>query len=237
MTDRSWPGRDRREPSRAHWARLTLRPLSLHMQRAVAEEVAPRGTGQSVLDIGCFEKPYYPYFAPVSAEYVGLDVVPGPHVDVVGPAERLPFPDAAFDVVVSTQMLEHCLDPGAVLAEAHRVLKPGGVLLLSTHGTAAYHPFPTDLWRWTQEGFVVLLERAGSWASIDVRGAGGTAACFGYLIGFYLNLAFGSRRLVRLPLVVLVNLLFGALDRVVPLHYPHSFTLISNFFVVARKPG
>jgi SAM-dependent methyltransferase len=41
----------------------------------------------------------------------------------------LPFPDAAFDVVVSNQVFEHIADPPRVLAEIRRVLKPGGVFL------------------------------------------------------------------------------------------------------------
>ena len=239
MTDRSWPGVDRREPSLTHWARLTLRPLALLMQRAVVREVAPAGREQKVLDIGCGRKPYYPYFEAVSADYVGLDVHPGPQVDVVGRAESLPFPDAAFDIVLSSQVLEHVLDPAAVIAEAYRVLKPDGVLLLSTHGTAAYHPHPTDLWRWTHEGLVAMLERSGSWSSVAVQAAGGTAACFGYLFGFYLNLVIRPRPLapLRLALIACVNVVFEALDRIVPLHHPRAGALISNFLVVARKAG
>ena len=232
-----WPGGDRRTPSLVHPARLTLRPLSLAMQRAIARDVAPAGTRQSVLDVGCGDKPYLPYFHGVANEYVGLDVHPGPHTDVVGAAESLPFEDNSFDVVISTQMLEHVPDPPRVVREAHRVLRPDGVLLLSTHGTTIYHPYPTDFWRWTQEGLVKLLGDNGEWSYVHLEGAGGTMACFGYLVGFYVGVMTRPRRLKPVGHVLLaaINTVFAALDRVVPMHFPKPWTLISNFFVVARK--
>ena len=63
--------------------------------------------------------------------------------------------------MLSTQVLEHVPDPRAYLAEALRVLRPGGRMLLSTHGTFVYHPDPVDLWRWTCEGLRLEVERAG----------------------------------------------------------------------------
>jgi SAM-dependent methyltransferase len=233
----NWPGADRREPGLAHRARLTLLPLSRAMQRAIAREIAPAGHGQAVLDIGCGDKPYLPYFKGVAATYTGVDVYPGERVDVIGPAEALPFEDASFDVVVATQMLEHVPDPPRVLSEAHRVLRPGGVLLLSTHGTTVYHPNPSDFWRWTQEGLPKLLHDNGGWSHLHIEGAGGTMACFGYLYGLYAARALAQPRLrlLRDALLVAINVTFGALDRVVPLHHPRRWTLISNFFVVARK--
>jgi SAM-dependent methyltransferase len=52
---------------------------------------------------------------------------------VAGSAESVPFPDASFDAVVSTFMLCSVADPATVLAEARRVLKPGGKLILLEH--------------------------------------------------------------------------------------------------------
>ena len=233
----NWPARDRREPGLAHRARLTLRPLSSSMRDAIARDVAPAGRAQAVLDLGCGDKPYLPYFAGVASDYVGVDVHAGEHVDVVGPADELPFEDGRFDVVVATQMLEHVPDPARVLREAHRVLRPGGVLLLSTHGTTVYHPNPGDFWRWTHEGLEKLLADNGDWSDVRVDGAGGTMACFGYLYGLYVARALPQRLLspLRDALITAINITFGALDRIVPLHHPRRWTLISNYFVVARK--
>jgi SAM-dependent methyltransferase len=230
-------GRVRRWPPVTDPSFLSMRPLTRAIVDAIGREVAPAGSGQRVLDVGCGSKPYLPLFAAVTKEYVGLDVEPGPHVDVVAPAEALPFEDGEFGVVLSTQTLEHALDPAQVIREIHRVLAPGGVALVSTHGTAVYHPCPTDLWRWTQEGLEKLFRDNGNWSRVELAGAGGTAACIGRLIAFYVSAALEPAILSPVRRVVLgsVNLTFGLLDRIVPLHYPRRYTLITNFLVTARK--
>lgn len=48
----------------------------------------------------------------------------------VGGAEAIPYPDASFDVAVSTQVLEYVPDIPAALAELHRVVRPGGRILI-----------------------------------------------------------------------------------------------------------
>ena len=69
--------------------------------------------------------------------------------------------DASVDVVLSTQVLEHVTDPAVYLAECVRVLRPGGRLLLTTHGTMFYHPDPVDYWRWTCDGLRKAVTDAG----------------------------------------------------------------------------
>jgi SAM-dependent methyltransferase len=233
-----WPGRERRDPPLSYRAHLTLRGLSRNIAASIARDLGPLGRDLSVLDVGCHEKPYLPLFTPVAREYVGVDVAAGPYVDVVSPAESLPFPDARFDAVCSFMTLEHVPEPAVALREIHRVLKPGGIALVAVPVTTIYHPMPTDYWRWTQEGLVKVIHDNGDWSRVDLHAAGGTMASFGHLIAFYVAAAFGDRplpaRVGRLP-VAAINVLFGMLDRVVPLHYPRRYTLIPNFLAVAEK--
>lgn len=64
---------------------------------------------------------------------------------VRGDATRLPFADAAFDAVTMFDVIEHVPDDARALAEALRVLRPGGYLLLST---------PNERWRFPYYGFM-----------------------------------------------------------------------------------
>lgn len=94
--------------------------------------------------------------------YVGLDMIDGPGVDVVAMADALPFPDASFDCVVCTEMLEHDPNPWLTLPEIARVLKARGVVILTARGIGyPLHGFPDDYWRFTESAFRHLFELAG----------------------------------------------------------------------------
>lgn len=94
--------------------------------------------------------------------YVGIDMRRGPGVDVVGTADKLPFTDDAFDVVVTTEMLEHDPSFWLSLAEMGRVLKPGGHLLITTRGNGFFeHNEPSDYFRFMPASRAVLVALAG----------------------------------------------------------------------------
>ena len=113
-----------------------------------------------VLDFGCGLQPYRAVFDS-GVEYVGADLPGNDTADVEINEGIVDLPDESFDLVLSTQVLEHVTDPDAYLREARRLLRPGGHLLLTTHGVMFYHPHPTDLWRWTAEGLTDITTRAG----------------------------------------------------------------------------
>ncbi|HYF29310.1 MAG TPA: class I SAM-dependent methyltransferase [Candidatus Paceibacterota bacterium] len=94
-------------------------------------------------------------------EYVRLDVAPGSNVDVVGSIEEMPFTDAEFDAVVSTQVLEHVPHPHLAAKEIFRVLRPGGRALITVPQWNELHEEPHDYWRYTSFGLANLFTEAG----------------------------------------------------------------------------
>lgn len=105
--------------------------------------------GGRVLDAGCGSKPYLQWFGPVT-EYVGLDVSSGPAVDlVVASNEQWPLPDEKFDVVLSSQVLEHVEHLDFTLNEMSRVLNRGGVAVLTFPFLYNEHASPSDYRRFT----------------------------------------------------------------------------------------
>jgi SAM-dependent methyltransferase len=230
-----WPGADKRDPpiSSTSWA--VRAPLARWIERE-AQAAGRRNGRVRVLDVGCGGKPYYPFFAPFDVEYVGVDVAPNAGADLIGTVENLPVDDGSFDVVLCTQVLEHCDDPTRAVGELRRVLAPGGRALASTHGVQIYHPAPHDLWRWTHEGLDRLFRESAAWSSVRVEPGAGTAATLAMLLGFYLELGSRRPRLSSAARVAVSGLNRGAraLDRRSSrLRTPGPGTLFANFHVSA----
>jgi SAM-dependent methyltransferase len=118
--------------------------------------------GETVVDFGCGDRPYEPLLRRRFARYIGADLPGNLRADLsLSPDGELPLEDTSVDCVLSSQVLEHVTDPAAYLAEAHRVLRPGCHIIVSTHGMWQYHPDPGDYWRWTHAGLRLQLEAAG----------------------------------------------------------------------------
>lgn len=115
--------------------------------------------GTRVLDYGCGDKPYRSAFGP-EITYLGADLPENDEADVQINGGVVDLPDGSVDLIISTQVLEHVPDPNAYLVEARRLLRPGGRVLLTTHGVMFYHPHPTDFWRWTADGLTTVMTRA-----------------------------------------------------------------------------
>ena len=227
----SWPGAERRDPpvGSSTWV---VRSALARWLRTQAAELAEREPFR-VLDVGCGVKPYYPFFASFASEYVGVDVVENPAAELLGPVEALPVEDASFDVVLCTQVLEHCDDPAQAVRELRRVTRPGGRVLASTHGVQVYHPSPTDYWRWTHEGLRKLFADNGDWSTLSVEPAAGTASALAMLLGTYLEIAL-RRTIVARPFVAALNRTGAALDaRARSLREPVPGSLFPNLHVVA----
>jgi hypothetical protein len=93
--------------------------------------------------------------------YLGVDAAEGPDVDQVVNCEQLVRTVGKdWDVVVSTEMLEHVQDWWTCLSQLVYAVAPGGLLLVTTRGPGfPYHPYPTDNWRFTVELLADALDR------------------------------------------------------------------------------
>lgn len=87
-----------------------------------------------VLDVGCGPQALPSYAAGMAGELVGIDPLlgeqPRSFAFVKGIAEYLPFADASFDRVLFATSLDHVLSPPLAVAEARRVTKPGGAVVV-----------------------------------------------------------------------------------------------------------
>jgi len=228
----NWPGANRRNPPRTSPTWVVRHALAEWLQ---AQAASLEGGQVRILDVGCGVKPYYPFFAAVSSEYIGVDVVENPAAELLGPVEALPVEDASFDVVLCTQVLEHCDDPEQAVRELHRVTRRGGRVLASTHGVQVYHPSPQDYWRWTHTGLTRLFERNTEWSSLSVAPGAGSASGLAMLLATFTEFAFRRSFLAKGP-VSLLNRAGAALDtRSARLRDPVPGSLIPNFHVVAVR--
>lgn len=126
------------------------------VMRFVKEHVAEREVrGRRVLEVGSYDfngsvRPHVEAMAP--RYYVGIDIRPGPRVDMVLNVVQLrkSFGPGMFDMVICLEMLEHCLPWRTAVRNMKEVLTPGGVLIFTVRGPGfPLHDHPHDYWRFT----------------------------------------------------------------------------------------
>ena len=109
--------------------------------------------GKDIIDVGSLNvngstRDAIINYAPAS--YIGVDLAAGYCVDRILPAERLleEYPPESFDIVVSTEMLEHCGDWRLIIHNLKTLVKKGGIILITTRSKGfPYHEWPIDHWR------------------------------------------------------------------------------------------
>jgi SAM-dependent methyltransferase len=236
MSGEAGPQFQRERPRQIREAR-PWRHYAHHIRRLTArlEELSGdllRPPDGRLLDYGCADVPYRGFF-PATAGYVAADIAGNPSATLVlEPDGAIPEPDGSFDAVLSTQVLEHVTDPGLYLAEAFRVLRPGGRMLVSTHGTFVYHPDPDDYWRWTSAGLRRAVVEAG-FEVIRFEGIIGLIPTGLQLIED--ALWWKLPRLVRTPFLLLMETLIKITDR---MHHQAARDRDAQVYaLIAEKPA
>lgn len=146
--------RSRRDPRPGD--SLYLHLADLRQAMAMAAAASPR----CILDFGCGGSPYRGLFP--GASYYRADLPDTAGTDyVIRPDSTIDAADGQFDLVLSTQVLEHIATPDRYLRECFRLLAPGGQLFLTTHGFYEEHACPNDFHRWTADGLRHDVEAIG----------------------------------------------------------------------------
>jgi len=143
-------------------------------ERTLSDLIAEyTGPNDRLLNIGSGE-------ARLAANVVNVDIVPGPAVDVVGDAHDLPFDDGGFDACALSAVLQYCANPFRVVAEARRVLAPGGIVLVDVPFVQPYCPerVAVDRFRFTKPGLMGMFEEGFEVLECGVAMAGGSALAF-----------------------------------------------------------
>jgi SAM-dependent methyltransferase len=160
------------------WRNRLFSAATLALWRAARPLTVAASSGR-VLDAGSGRGSWRRVILAGGGDYESIDVAPrgDDRPTWIGDIMAMPqVPDGRYDCVVSHQVLEHLPRPWRALAEFHRVLRPGGRVVLSAPHLSRRHELPHDYFRFTQEGMHALLEDAG-FVDIEVRPVGGTL-CF-----------------------------------------------------------
>jgi len=139
----------------------------------------------TILDVGCGAQPFRSLVNP-RATYRGIDTAEAKaHFGYEMPdttyfsGDVWPVADQSVDAVLCTETLEHVLGTRQFLAEAHRCLVPGGMLILTVPFSARWHFIPYDYWRFTPSSLNYLLEMIGfNSVRVYARGDAVTVACY-----------------------------------------------------------
>jgi SAM-dependent methyltransferase len=149
--------------------------------RWIAEQAAQVPAGSKVLDIGAGSAPYRTLFA--HCDYKTQDFGQlqdnqlryGSYapIDVVSEASAIPVPDASFDAIICTEVLEHVPEPIAVVREFGRIVAPGGRLILTAPLGSGIHQEPYHFYGgYTPYWYQRFLNEAGFDSIVIIANAG-----------------------------------------------------------------
>lgn len=107
-------------------------------------------TEATVLDVGAGRVSSNHSYERFFPNRVTVDIDPKREPDHVADIHALPFTDNTYDMVLCTEVIEHCHTPQQAVDELIRITKPGGVIVLTTRFMFPIHDYPHDYWRFTR---------------------------------------------------------------------------------------
>lgn len=197
-----------------------------------------------ILDIGCGHKPYAKFF---SCKYVGLDPFEEVNPDIIANAWEIPVLDNYFDGVILNQSLEHIEKTKETISEIRRVLKPGGVGIITAPQTMKVHSLPipvekiksamhsnlnkseiqywhNDYYRFTKFGLILLFK---DFEIISIRETNGYFGTILQLVNYFFS-SFGVKFIFS-PIFLINNILGYIMDGFFNLATSPNVTQLKKF--------
>jgi len=198
------------------------RDVILHTKRYVSK---------STLDFGAGTAKYRGIIVPNTSKYTTFDIVAGKNIDIVGNVLNPPFKDGEFDTVISTQVLEHVEKPWIVVAQIGRILKPGGICIMTASFLVPYHADPHDFFRYTTEGMVSLFKNEG-FEIVESGAYGKIFTVFSEMIHFSIFSPYTviGRKSLSIKIFMRIEKVFRFFDKFIS-----NKVIYPNVYVVARK--
>ncbi|MDD2654848.1 MAG: methyltransferase domain-containing protein [Candidatus Omnitrophica bacterium] len=181
------------------------------------------------LDLGAGSGKYRNIIKQNAKEYVAFDMAPGKNIDIVGDALNLPFNENTFDTVVSTQVLEHVEKPWVMAKEIGRVLKQGGICIITAPFLEPYHQDPGDFFRYSTQGIQSLFRNE----NFEVIECATCGSLFSVISEFFRFLWFNPFKKAKKGTYFATRLmsnLANFLDR-----FANNKIIYSDVYIIARK--
>jgi SAM-dependent methyltransferase len=187
-----------------------------------------------ILDVGCGSKPYRKYFD--ASEYIGLEIegrnkLADCHYD----GKVFPFSDGQFDSVLVSQVLEHVFNPDEFLSEINRVLRDGGVMLLSAPFVWDEHEQPFDFARYSSFGLRHLLENHGFEIIEHRKSVNDIRVIFQMINAYIYKKTLTKNSKLNMLFVLLLMAPFNVLGEISARILPGNDDLYLDNIVLARK--
>lgn len=204
------------------------------------ENIIPKMDG-AVLDSGCGSMPYKKIILENTnvTSYIGLDIETGLNyegvkADVLWDGNIMPFDNERFDVVISTEVLEHVPDSDKYLAEVKRILKPGGIFFFTVPFLMSLHEVPHDYYRYTPYALKRIFTNSG-FENIEIKAMGGYNAALGQMLGLWVNMYLWGRKKKIMQVVLKPIIRFLYKNDKPPINFNRS-TMIVGLTGTIMKP-
>lgn len=154
-----------------------------------------------VLDLGCGYKPFQSFFP--GDQYLGVDMSLNSFADVIADNHNLPFKDNVFDVIIISEVLEHCDNEYQVIKELRRVAKNQALVYLTLPFIFPLHGVPDDFQRLTKYKLRALFKQD---KIIFLKESNNIFGSLFIFINMVLRILFGSTKALY-PVYIVNNLL------------------------------